>query len=162
MKITRKILLSLAVALVLGLGGVAWSDFSGGHGHMRSGGTPGIASPQELSSLGITDAQKAKFKELTEKYKASTGPLVRKFAAERRDMWKLIHSGTVDDAAIRAQAAKMADTGAILAVDRAHFFADLRKAFTPEQIRKVEETLSKSEGRMDMALGRIAREVVKR
>jgi len=119
-----------------------------------------------LSSLGITDEQKVQLKALAERYKASAGPLRSQFASERRDMRKLVHAKPPNDDAIRELSTRMAGTGAELAIQRAHFFSELRGAFTPDQIRKVEvasskETSSKSDLRTDMALGQIARSIAR-
>jgi len=159
MKISRRILLSAAIASTLALGGVAWSAYLGG-GHPGTT-TDAVFSPEAQSSLGITDAQKAQLKALVETYKASAGPLLKEFAAERRDLRKLVHTEPVSDDAIRSLANRMAGTGAALAVQRAHFFHDLRSVFTPEQIKKIEEILSKSSMRTDLALGQIARSIAK-
>jgi Spy/CpxP family protein refolding chaperone len=157
MKITQRILLSAGTAVFLSFGGMAWSAPPGGHGLW--GGPAIFSSPEALSSLGITDDQKASLKAISEKHKAAAVPLWKEFASERREMRKLIYANPPNDDAIRELSARMAQTGAELAVQRAHFHNDLRSVFTSEQIREVEEALSKADPRTDRVLEHIARSI---
>ncbi|MGA2605073.1 MAG: periplasmic heavy metal sensor, partial [Verrucomicrobiia bacterium] len=75
---------------------------------------------QRLAKLGVTDAQKAQLKTILRSYQPTVGPLVKEVVTERRALRDTIRAQTVDETAIRAQAAKVASLEADLAVQRAH------------------------------------------
>jgi len=86
--------------------------------------------------LALSDQQKAQMKEVFKKNQPQVKPIFSKLIAEKREMRTLIQSGNADEAAIRAQAAKVAGVEADLAVQRAQMAKQFRAILTPEQIEK--------------------------
>jgi Spy/CpxP family protein refolding chaperone len=101
------------------------------------------------AALGLSDDQKAQVKSILQKYKPTTQPLVQQLVAERRALRDAIHAPTIDEPAIRAQAAKVASLQADLAVQRAHVSHDIRAVLTPEQIQKLQDIRAKADARFD-------------
>ena len=79
--------------------------------------------------------------------------------AERRSLRTLIQAETVDEAAIRAQSAKVAAVAADLAVQRAHGAQEIRKVLTPEQIQKFKSLQEKRDSKFDRFISRSDREI---
>ncbi len=145
----ERVLVVLSMAVIMAAGATAAHAFGGGYGMQRG------QMKEKIAALNLTDEQKAQIKTIAEKYRPTLGPLVKEFAAERRTLEGMIHSDNVDDAAIRAQAAKVASVGADLAVASAHGFSELRAVLTPEQVQKISG--GKGNRRVDMLLFRLAK-----
>jgi len=114
---------------------------------------------QRLAKLGVTDAQKAQLKTILRSYQPTVGPLVKEVVTERRALRDTIRSQTLDETAIRAQAAKVASLEADLAVQRAHVAHDIRAVLTPEQLQKLKQMQFEADARFDGWLQRIANRV---
>lgn len=89
------------------------------------------------SNLGLSPQQKKDVAELFAQCRTGTEPLMKKMAEERRALRNLIHADKVDEAAIRAQSAKIAAIESDLAVQRAQSNQRLRALLTPEQVQKL-------------------------
>jgi len=89
---------------------------------------------KQLAQLGVTDEQRAQVKAILRKYQPTAGPLIQGAVTERRALRDAIRAETIDETAIRAQAAKVASMEADLAVQRAHVVHDIRAVLTPEQL----------------------------
>ena len=111
---------------------------------------------RRLGQLGVTDAQKAQVKAILRSYQPTVGPLVKEVVTERRTLRDTIRAQTVDETAIRAQAAKVASLEADLAVQRAHVAHDIRAVLTPEQLQKLKQIQIDADARFDGWLQRIA------
>jgi protein CpxP len=111
---------------------------------------------QRLAQLGVTDAQQAQLKTILRGYQPTVGPLVKEVVTERRALRDTIRAQTVDETAIRAQAAKVASLEADLAVQRAHVAHDIRAVLTPEQLQKLKDMQMDADARFDGLLQRIA------
>jgi Spy/CpxP family protein refolding chaperone len=83
--------------------------------------------------------QKAQVKAILRGYQPTVGPLVKEVVTERRALRDTIRAQTIDETAIRAQAAKVASLEADLAVQRAHVAHDIRAVLTPGQIQKLKD-----------------------
>ena len=88
--------------------------------------------------LALSDQQKAQMKEVFKKNQPQVKPIFAKLITEKREMRTLIQSGNADEAAIRAQAAKVAGVEADLAVQRAQMAKQFRAILTPRAGRKVQ------------------------
>ncbi|GFO58369.1 hypothetical protein GMST_06940 [Geomonas silvestris] len=88
--------------------------------------------------LGMTEAQKTQAKAVLETSRSQAKPLVASLKTERLQLRNLIHSGTADEAAVRAQSAKVAAVQADLAVQRAQTVQKLVALLTPEQQKKLQ------------------------
>ena len=111
---------------------------------------------RRLAQLGVTDSQKAQVKAILRSYQPTVGPLVKELMIERRALRDIIRAQTVDETAIRAQAAKAASLEADLAVQRAHVAHDIRAVLTPEQLQKLKQMQIDADARFDGWLQRIA------
>ena len=99
--------------------------------------------------LGLSDQQKAQMKEVVKKNRPQLKPIFTQLIDERRAMRTLIQSGSADEAAIRAEAAKVAGIEADLAVQRARMVKQLRANLTPEQIEKFKALQKERDARFD-------------
>ncbi|MEI6083290.1 MAG: Spy/CpxP family protein refolding chaperone, partial [Verrucomicrobiota bacterium] len=88
---------------------------------------------EKLAALDVTDTQKQQVRTILRQHQPTAGPLLKQLVAERRQLRTTIRAGTVDEPAIRAQAAKVASLEADLAVERAHIVHAIKPVLTPEQ-----------------------------
>lgn len=84
--------------------------------------------------LGLTEAQKVQAKALFQGNRDAAKPIFTSLRAEHKNLQALIHADTVDEAAIRAETAKIAGIKADLIVDRAKAGAKFRAILTPAQL----------------------------
>ena len=84
--------------------------------------------------LGLTDAQKTQAKAIFQGNKEVVKPIITNLHAERKNLRALIHADTIDEAAIRAETAKIAGIQADLNVNRAKVNAQFRAILTPAQL----------------------------
>jgi Spy/CpxP family protein refolding chaperone len=114
---------------------------------------------ERLAQVGVTGAQKAQVKAILRSYQPTAGPLIQQVVTERRALREQIRAQTIDEAAIRAQAAKVASVEANLAVERAHIAHDIRAVLTTEQIQKLKDMQIDADARFDGFLQRIANRI---
>jgi protein CpxP len=114
---------------------------------------------KHLAQLGATDEQKAQVKVILRKYQPTAGPLIQQVVTERRALRDAIRAETIDETAIRAQAAKVASLEADLAVQRAHVAHDIRAVLTPEQLQKLKDMQTDVDARIDGWRHRIANRI---
>jgi len=99
--------------------------------------------------LALTDQQKAQMKEVFKKNQPQVKPIFTKLITEKREMRTLIQSGSTDEAAIRAQAAKVAGIEADLAVQRAQMAKQFRAILTPQQVEKFKAIQKEKDAKFD-------------
>jgi periplasmic protein CpxP/Spy len=87
--------------------------------------------------LALTDQQKTQVKAIFQDNRAQAKPLFTSMMTERRQLRKLVESGTADEAAIRAESAKVAAIQADLAVQRAKGAKQFMALLTPDQQAKL-------------------------
>jgi Spy/CpxP family protein refolding chaperone len=114
---------------------------------------------RKLAQLGVTADQKTEVKTILRKYQPTVGPLIKEVVTERRALRDTIRSETIDETAIRAQAAKVASLEADLAVQRAHVSHDIRAVLTPDQWQKLKDMQIDVDARMDGFLHRVANRI---
>jgi Spy/CpxP family protein refolding chaperone len=112
-----------------------------------------------LAQLNVTSQQKTQVKTILRGYQPTLEPLVKEVVTERRALRDTIRAETIDETAIRAQAAKVASSEADLAVERAHVAHDIRAVLTPEQIQKLKDMQIDADARFDGFLQRIANRI---
>lgn len=103
--------------------------------------------------LGLSEQQKTQAKAVFEKNRELDKPLVESMRSARQTLRKLVHSGSADDAAIREQAAKLAQTEADLAVRRAQGTREFMALLTPDQVTKLKEIRAKKDAKMQKGKG---------
>ncbi|MGO9243625.1 MAG: Spy/CpxP family protein refolding chaperone [Verrucomicrobiia bacterium] len=114
---------------------------------------------RRLAQLGLSDQQKAQVKSILRSYQPTVGPLVKEVVTERRALRDTIRAQTIDETAIRAEAAKVASLETDLAVQRAHVAHDIRAVLTPEQIHKLKNMQMDADARFDGFLQHIANRI---
>jgi Spy/CpxP family protein refolding chaperone len=112
-----------------------------------------------LKQLEVTADQKAEVKTILRKYQPTVGPLIKQVVTERRALRDIIRAETIDETAIRAQAAKVASLEADLAVQRAHVSHDIRAVLTPDQLQKLKDMQVNVDARIDGFLHRVANRI---
>ncbi|HEX9022276.1 MAG TPA: Spy/CpxP family protein refolding chaperone [Geobacteraceae bacterium] len=88
------------------------------------------------AELGLSEQQKAQVKEIFRKGMAGSEPIMTRLITERRNLRALVQADKIDEAAIRAQAAKLADIEGDLAIQRARMAGQIRAILTPAQVEK--------------------------
>jgi protein CpxP len=101
-----------------------------------------------LEQLDLSDEQKAKVKAIMDSRKDEGRAMMEKIGAEHMALQKLIMADTLDEQALRAQAAKLAALEADAAVARAKVSHEIRALLTPEQAQKAKDMQAKFEARM--------------
>ena len=114
---------------------------------------------RKLAQLGVTAEQKAEVKTILRKYQPTVGPLITQVVTERRALRDTIRAQTIDETAIRAQAAKVASLEADLAVQRAYVAHDIRGVLTPGQIQKLKDMQIDADARFDGFLQHVANRI---
>lgn len=99
--------------------------------------------------LALTDQQKAQAKELWQQHRAQAKPLMADLRTQRQQLRQLVMSGSADEAAIRAQSAKVASLQADLAVQRAKGAKEFLAMLTPDQQAKLKAMEAKWADRMN-------------
>ncbi|MCM0083784.1 Spy/CpxP family protein refolding chaperone [Geomonas sp. Red32] len=118
-----------------------------GHGHQHHGRKEGhrreMFFKRIAKQLGLSDQQKSQAKAIMQASREENKPLFKAMMDERGKMRDLVLSGNADEAAIRAQSAKVAQAQADLAVKKSQEVAKLRALLTPEQNTKLNTILAK-------------------
>lgn len=122
----------------------------GWHGHGHGGGLRRIRE-----ALGLTDTQTQQIRDIFKANRDQVRPLVQSLMTEKRAERALIQAATVDEPAIRAQAAKVAAVEADLAVEHARIANQVRGVLTPEQVQKVQDFQGRMDGRVGGLMGRL-------
>ena len=100
--------------------------------------------------LGLTDAQKAQAKTIFTDNRATVKPLRESLRAEHKALQALIHADTVNEAAIRAESAKIAGIEADLNVNRANVGVKFRAILTPDQLATLKTLKTKWQSKGDV------------
>lgn len=130
-----------------------------GRAHARGleGEHGGWSMKKMMSALGLSEEQKQTIKEIRKENQPLIQPLVKQLTVERRALRALLQAETIDEAAIRAQAAKVAALQADMAVERAHIHQAVRKVLNPEQLQKFKELQAERDRKFDDFLSRKAK-----
>ncbi|MBJ6751559.1 Spy/CpxP family protein refolding chaperone [Geomonas anaerohicana] len=118
-----------------------------GYGPMEGDGSKGCVEQQEdggrrgmfmkmAKELGLSDQQRHEARAIFESGRTKNAPLFASLRHERHELQALVRSGSADEAAIRAQSAKVAALQADLAVQRAAQSRQFIALLTPEQAAK--------------------------
>lgn len=153
-KLSRSV---VAIALIAMVAIAGWAFNSYAYGGGQAPQHEMMQKHEMVKALGITDDQKAQMKGILEKYRPALQPLIKQYHTERREMRKLVHAATIDEAAIRAQAARMSTVQADLAVQRARLLHDMRGVLTQEQLQKLSQMeKDRIDAKIDHMLFRLA------
>ena len=147
-----KILCCAGIVALTGFVGIAWAvganDPIAPHAlrHVLLG---------KLAELGVSQAQKEQIHAVLRESRPTIKPLVTQYVQERRALRKTIHAAPINEAAIRAQAARVAQIEADLDVKRAYVSERIRAVLTPEQVEKLKQIAGTVDARVDALLERI-------
>ena len=86
--------------------------------------------------LGLSVEQKAQVKEIFEKNRPQAEPLRKELIVAKRELRGLAMAEKTDEAAIRAQASKLAGIEADMAIHRARMSGQIRTILNPAQLEK--------------------------
>lgn len=126
-----------------------------GGGEQRHKGPRGGEHFRKMAKeLGLTEQQKSQAKALHEGMRAQNRELFATLRAEQRELRAMIHSGSAEEAALRAQAAKVAAAEADLAVRKAQGAKQFLALLNPEQVKKFKELQAKREAKREGRFGR--------
>jgi periplasmic protein CpxP/Spy len=128
-----KIVVMFCIAALTAFASIAQADV-GGWGGEHCGKQNHHNFKKIAKKLGLTDAQKAQAKAIFQGNKDVVKPIISSLRAERKNLQALIHADTIDEAAIRAETAKIAVILADLNVNRAKVGAQFRAILTPAQV----------------------------
>ena len=116
-----------------------------GRGH----GPNGLPLKKLAAALALSPQQKQQVKDIFEENRTRMQPIVEQLDTERRVLRELVQSASFDEAAIRAQAAKVAPLEADMLVQRARMWHEVHGILTPEQVKKLRAIREKKERRFD-------------
>ncbi|MDA8428888.1 MAG: Spy/CpxP family protein refolding chaperone [Geobacteraceae bacterium] len=128
-----KAVVLFCIATITACAGIAQAD-GGGWGGGQCGKHQRHSFRKFEQRLGLTDAQKLQTKAVFQAHRAVVKPIITNLRAEQDNLQALIHADTIDEAAIRAETAKIAGIQADLNVNRAKTDAQFRAILTPSQV----------------------------
>jgi periplasmic protein CpxP/Spy len=147
----RNLATGAALVAALSFAPASASAFMGG-----DGGSAVRQHFKELAAeLGLSAQQRQGIRAILKSDRERFQPLVKQLKIERRNLRSLIQADTIDEAAIRAQSAKVAAIQANLAVLRAQVGRQVRALLAPEQLEKLRELQAKRDARLDATGARV-------
>jgi Spy/CpxP family protein refolding chaperone len=145
----RKIVVVFCIAALTAFASIALAD-GGGCGGEQGGNHRQHNFKKITKKLGLTDAQKAQVKAIFQGNKDVVKPIFTSLHAERIILQTLLHADTIDEAAIRAETAKIAGIQADLNVNRAKVGAQFRAILTPAQLATLKALHQKGQHKGDI------------
>ena len=106
--------------------------------------------------LALSDQQKTQMKTNFQANRALVKPIFVSLVTEKHNLRSLIQSGSADEAAIRAEAAKVSAIEADLAVQRAKGAAQFLALLTPDQQAKLKAMQAQREQKFQTFLSHLA------
>ena len=132
-KSMARIAVIFCIAALTAFASIAQAD-DGGYGGEHCGKQQRHDFKKFEKKLGLTDAQKTQAKAIFQGNKDVVKPIIATLQTERKNLQSLIHADAIDEAAIRAETAKIAGIQADLNVNRAKVGAQFRAILTPSQL----------------------------
>lgn len=141
----KKVLLSLAAAAALGSLALAVDSSTSAPAAADLGGAQPAEARNRIErlmkfaadKLDLTDPQITALKEVLRLHQPELQPLMERARVEREELRAIVAAEQLDDAALEAQASKIADTTKALTIASARLRADMRTILTPEQVDKL-------------------------
>jgi len=144
-----KVAVMFCIAALTAVAAIAQAD-DGGWGGEQCGKQQRQDFRRIGKKLGLTDAQKTQAKAIFQGNRDVVKPIIATLRTERNNLRSLMHADAIDEAAIRAETAKIAGIQADLNVDRAKVGAQFRAILTPSQLA-ILKTLHKNRQMKDGA-----------
>ena len=148
-KSTARIVIMFCIAALTAFAGMALADGGGCDGE-HGGKHPQHMFKKIEKKLGLTDTQKAQAQAIFQGNKDVVKPIYASLHAERKNLQALLHADTIDEAAIRAETAKIGGIQADLNVNRAKVAAKFRAILTPAQLATLKTLHQRGEHKGDM------------
>ena len=146
-----RIIVTVCVAVLTAFAGVALAH-EGGWGGGDCGRHHHHGFMKFEQKLGLTDAQKSQAKAIFQANREVVKPLVTNLRTERKNLRALMSADKIDEAAIRAETARIAGIQADLNVNRAKEGAEFRAILTPDQLAKMKAFRQKHQERCSMMM----------
>ena len=147
-KNVARIVATLCVAALTAFAGIAWAH-EGGWGGEHCGKHLHHNFGKFEQKLGLTDAQKAQAKAIFQANREVVKPIITSLRTERMNLRSLMDADKIDEAAIRAETAKIAGFQSDLNVNRAKVGAQFRAILTPDQLAKMKTLRQKHQEKCD-------------
>jgi Spy/CpxP family protein refolding chaperone len=112
---------------------------------------------QRLVQAGMTAEQRDQVREVLKGFMPEVAPLVKQSIEERKTLRDVIRTSPPDEAAIRAQSAKVAAIEAEIAVKRSQIVEKVRPIFTPEQLGELKRMEEEFHSKINEGLGKLGR-----
>ena len=127
---------------------------SGQKAHKHKGQRGAHFFDRMAKELGLTEQQKTQARALKENQRSENKELFEGMVTEKRKLRSLVHAGSADEAAVRAQAAKVAAAEAEMAVKKAQGAKEFLALLTPEQVNRYHALQAKREAKREGRFGR--------
>jgi protein CpxP len=136
----------VAGVLVLAItAGAGWVQAFGPGGHGGHGG--GFGGLKMLMQLDLTDAQKARIRDMLPAYRAEKDAREEALQAMRQQMRALMEADRFDENEVRQALREMAPLVEDMAVSRVRFMHDIKAVLTSEQIARIADRHMQRENR---------------
>jgi periplasmic protein CpxP/Spy len=152
-----------ATVLTVGLAGAAYvsaqntssgapvgrqgGGFGPGRGRGGPGGPGGILGPA-FERLDLTDAQKARVKEILDSHQTDLRALGTRSMTAHQALDAATASDSFDEATVRTRAAELAAIDADMAVMRARVYTEVYQILTPDQQKQLKQLRAEMQQRM--------------
>lgn len=107
--------------------------------------------------LHLTPQQQQQVKEIFARNRPRTEPLIKQLMIERRALRDLTQAENIDEAAIKAQSARIAVIQTDLAINRAHVSHEIRGVLTLEQIVRAKGLQARRDKKIDEGTARFGK-----
>jgi Spy/CpxP family protein refolding chaperone len=128
-----RIVVMMSIAAITACAGIAQAD-PGACGCEKGDKHQRHDFKKMADKLGLTDAQKVQAQAIFQGNKDVVKPLFTSMHTEKQNLQALIHADTTDEAAIRAETARIAGIEADLNINRAKVETQFRAILTPAQL----------------------------
>ena len=125
-------------------------DLRGRGTHVRGRGGPGgrgFAAGFALGQLNLSDAQKQQVRDIAQRHRQQTQPLVKRLQQAREAQLASIEAVPVNESLVRSTAEDLAAVQADMAVERARLHSDIFGVLTAEQQEKASELRAQAQAR---------------
>ncbi len=147
----KKLLIAAAALAALSAGAIAAGDSTEDAARQ----TLAARVMSAMDRLDLDNAQRDQIKAVLEKNLPVVKPNLQRLVQEHRALKAVMRKSPADEAAIRAQSAKVAAVQGDIAIQRANLNAELRAVLRPEQAAEFEKMEKKFQAKVDERLSRI-------
>ena len=126
----------VCITALTAFAGIAAAKEDGGRGGKHCG-THERHLKKMDKKLGLTSTQKTQAQAIFQDNKEVVKPLYTSLRENKKNLRSLMHAEIIDEAAIRAETIKIAETQAELNVNKAKTGAQFRAILTPAQVEKL-------------------------